>query len=189
MASNPPSTPQSGGIHGKLLGLPVWAWGLGVLAFSAAIFLYFRQSGGSSQTTSQGASMSGTGFGVPVPFPVPQNANTSTVPTSSQQFGQVVADKGGGYILPRPDPTTAGGVLGFFDPSQPLSITGPAVKGVQYTEPSFGGGVGVTSDEWIPVSYAGQTGYLFAPDVTIQPPSNAFGASVNNGTVPAPVAG
>lgn len=191
MTSNAPTTPQQGGIHRQLLGLPVWAWGIGVLAFVGAVFFYFRQSGSNSQAMQQqGASQSGTGFGVPVPFPVPSNANTSSVPTQSQQFGTVIADKGGGYIVPRPDPTSAGQVLGFFNPDQPLTVAGPIVKGGSYTEASFNNGAGITSDEWVPVNYGGQIGYLFAPDVTIQPPtSNAFGASVNNGMVPAPVSG
>jgi len=93
-----------------------------------------------------------------------QQAGINATPAPPQSFGQVTSDIGGGHILSAPNP--AASVLGFFSGS-PLTISGAPVSGVPYGGSTSPGLVGVSSSQYIPVAYAGGTGYLWAPEAHI----------------------
>lgn len=105
----------------------------------------------SQQLTALGAT--GINGGTPAPAATP-----------APSFGQVSSDIGGGFIFNQPG---GGGLLGFFKPGSPLVITGPAVKGPNYGGSTSPGLIGISSDLYLPVSYGGQTGYIWAPEAGI----------------------
>jgi hypothetical protein len=92
-----------------------------------------------------------------------QQTPVAGTPVAAPSLGSVVSDIGGGYIFAGPG---SGGLLGFFK-GDPLKVTGPAVTGPWYGGSTSPGLVGISSNQYIPVSYGGQTGYIWAPEAHI----------------------
>jgi hypothetical protein len=165
----------------KIGPLPGWAWG-GLVAVAAWYFFLRSKPGTTTGSTSAaGASATpgpdatyGLGFAQgqqaagasAMPAPVP------TSPAAPALF--MTATKGGGYIYSTPGGANNGSLLGFFA-GQPLKILGPAVPGPNYGSSTSPGLVGVTSNQYLPVQYGSQTGYVWAPEVVV-------GTGPDNGT-------
>jgi len=167
-----PDIKPPSGAKRELWGIPLWAYGIGVGAFVIAVYIFFRQTRSSSagstdaqQTASVANAPAGATSPTVYPFFMGQTPDTtSTSVTPSQQFGKVIGDIGGGYIHTEASPSSP--TLGFWT-GQPLNITGPSVTGVPYGGSSSPGLQGVSSNQWIPVNYAGTTGYLWGPEAQV----------------------
>lgn len=98
----------------EMFHLPVWAWGLGGLAFLVGLAIFLRRSAGASGGT--GTIAQGSSAGVPVPYPVGSSSSVgSVVSTPSQQaasnfnirlpgaqgaqLSQAGPDQSGGYTV------------------------------------------------------------------------------------------
>lgn len=139
-------------------------FGLGApIDYGPAIANLSQQLTALAQTGINGTSP-GTSPGTAVTVaPAPGDRPTPTPPPPTN-FGMVTSDIGGGYIYSTPG-GLGGSLLGFF--TGPLKVLGPAVAGPAYGSSSSPGLVGVSSNEYIPVQYGGQTGYLWAPEAHI----------------------
>jgi hypothetical protein len=130
----------------------------------AIIVLYLRGRPGGAAAAQLPVNMAGDGSTFTAPLP--SNGMISSAPPAPTlpPFGHVTGDIGGGYILSAPNPAAA--PLGFFSGS-PLAVLGPPVIGATYGGSTSPGLVGVASSEYIPVAYAGGTGYIWAPEARV----------------------
>lgn len=185
MADNQPpsSRPQSR----EILGLPIWAWGIGLGAFLIGVIYFFRQNqSGATQP------FGGNAYPSPSPYPYPSGSNAITPgQTPTQNYVATIKPWACQYDPNSPcnyeawdiaDPHSSSlNPQALIPADSQVQITGPAVQGTPAGDPHH-----LTA--WYPVNWGGSPGYVSAADIGgFQASSNQFGQSVNNGMTPANV--
>lgn len=187
MAINPPSTAKTG-IKREFFGLPLWAWGLGVVGFGVGLFIYLRQRGANTTSTDSSAAQVPAGVTSPAVYPFYMGATPGST-TSSQNFGTIVGKGFAGNVVPNTVPLYA---MAGEDPSKPLdkqSVSWAPDKTVfTVTGTPQVGNWGGKAASFYPVIYQGQNYFVSQADVYPQNTSTGTGGGgygLHSGTMPA----